>query len=103
MPPRNLPRLPLVGAFRASAAPSHLAFAFDTFVSQLEPLPAQRLPQEQRPLHAYGLVLQMERCVELGDDPTWWTQFGDDGKSIFLVPDCRRRLERYGDRHSSDS
>jgi DNA phosphorothioation-dependent restriction protein DptH len=55
------------------AAPSHLAFAFDTFVSQLEPIPAHSLPQEQRPLHGYGLVLQMERRVELGDTPTWRT------------------------------
>ena len=55
------------------AAPSHLAIAFDTFVSQLEPVPAHSLPQEQRPLHGYGLVLQMERCVELSDSPTWRT------------------------------
>ena len=49
---------------------AHVSLAFDVFEVRLEPRPIASLG-EARPLHAFGLLKNLERRVELAGDPEW--------------------------------
>jgi len=79
--------------------PAHVSFTFNNFDSRLEAVATAEIGSEARPIHAYGLVALVERCVRFDDEPVWraFVPPRTEGERHPATRSATDRLTRLGD------